>query len=280
MMTIGRPDLASPPEQARRRRDQLGIRFRCHHCEKQLHVKDFQAGKRGKCPKCKASFRIPKHDADYSLSLEPAGQEMVGAASHASSDSQSFSHKASADIDDALGLDAASTFEAPNELPESLTEQEQTEPLRMQPAENEWAREASPPEEPTRKQPTAPAFWYVRPPSGGQFGPADQEVFDQWLTENRVTADSLVWRDGWEEWMPAAEAMPEAFPGLQNGSSKSPARLEPVSTGSESSQPSLGERNRLERKQKRKRNYKVMLGVLIVLTLVLLSALIVAILNQ
>ena len=263
----------------------MGIRFRCHHCEKQLHVKDFQAGKRGKCPKCKASFRIPEDDADYSLSLEPAGQEMVAAASHTSSDSQSFSNKASADLDEALGLDAPSDFDAANDLPDTISgqepEREQVEPLRMQPVENEWSQEASPPQEPTQKQPTAPAFWYVRPPSGGQFGPADQEVFEQWLTENRVTADSLVWRDGWEEWLPAAEAMPEAFPALQTGSSsKSPARLEPIATAPESSQPSLGEKNRLERKQKRKRNYKVMLGVLIVLTLVLLSALIVAILNQ
>lgn len=262
----------------------MGIRFRCHHCEKQLHVKDFQAGKRGKCPKCKESFRIPENDADYSLSLEPAGQEMVAAASHSSSDSQSLSNKASADLDEAIGLDAPSSFEAPNDLPdlprERESEREHVEPLRMHPVEDGWSQEASPPEEPARKQPTAPAFWFVRPPSGGQFGPADQEVFDQWLTENRVTADSLVWRDGWEEWMPAAEAMPDAFPGLQTGSSTSPARLEAISAGSESSQPRLGERNRLERKQKRKRNYKVMLGVLIVLTLVLLSALIVAILNQ
>jgi phage FluMu protein Com len=47
----------------------MGIRFACHHCNHSLHVKDFQAGKRGRCPECKGSFRIPNEDASHSLEL-------------------------------------------------------------------------------------------------------------------------------------------------------------------------------------------------------------------
>lgn len=45
--------------------------------------------------------------------------------------------------------------------------------------------------------------WYVRPPSGGQFGPATTDIMRTWLAEGRVTADALVWREGWRDWQEA-----------------------------------------------------------------------------
>lgn len=45
----------------------MGIRFQCHHCGHPLHVKDFQAGRKGRCPECKGQFRIPLADAQFSL---------------------------------------------------------------------------------------------------------------------------------------------------------------------------------------------------------------------
>ncbi len=55
------------------------------------------------------------------------------------------------------------------------------------------------------------AVWYVRPPGGGQYGPADGNVFYQWLTDQRVSPDSLVWRDGWPQWLVAGEALEDFF---------------------------------------------------------------------
>ena len=57
----------------------MGIHFVCHHCSFALHVKDFQAGKRGKCPQCKGSFRIPDNDASYSTAIEdgPDNPEVI-----------------------------------------------------------------------------------------------------------------------------------------------------------------------------------------------------------
>jgi hypothetical protein len=49
--------------------------------------------------------------------------------------------------------------------------------------------------------------WYIRPAAGGQYGPATTELFQQWVSEGRVAADSWVWRTGWEQWKPAAEAL-------------------------------------------------------------------------
>ncbi|MCA9267818.1 MAG: DUF4339 domain-containing protein, partial [Planctomycetales bacterium] len=48
------------------------------------------------------------------------------------------------------------------------------------------------------------AVWYVRPPSGGQYGPASGDIMRRWLTEGRVSADSLIWREGWPDWKTAA----------------------------------------------------------------------------
>ena len=52
-------------------------------------------------------------------------------------------------------------------------------------------------------------IWYVRPPSGGQFGPAAGDLMRGWITEGRVSADSLVWREGWRDWQEAAIVFPK-----------------------------------------------------------------------
>ena len=52
-------------------------------------------------------------------------------------------------------------------------------------------------------------IWYVRPPSGGQFGPAAGDLMRTWLSEGRVSADSLVWREGWRDWQEAGTVFPK-----------------------------------------------------------------------
>jgi hypothetical protein len=54
-----------------------------------------------------------------------------------------------------------------------------------------------------------PAAWYIRPASGGQFGPASDEVFAQWIAEGRVSSDSWVWRNGWTDWRAGGDALRE-----------------------------------------------------------------------
>ncbi len=51
--------------------------------------------------------------------------------------------------------------------------------------------------------------WYVRPSAGGQYGPAPTDVMRSWLAEGRVTADSLVWREGWRDWQEAVNVFPQ-----------------------------------------------------------------------
>jgi hypothetical protein len=68
------------------------------------------------------------------------------------------------------------------------------------------------PPEPSTSAPLPAAgddAWYVRPPAGGQYGPAEPDVMQVWLAEGRVPAASMVWRVGWPEWRAAIEVFPQ-----------------------------------------------------------------------
>jgi hypothetical protein len=51
------------------------------------------------------------------------------------------------------------------------------------------------------------ATWYVRHAVHGQFGPATEDTFRQWVAEGRITDNTLVWRDGWTDWQPASSLL-------------------------------------------------------------------------
>jgi len=53
------------------------------------------------------------------------------------------------------------------------------------------------------------AVWYIRLASGDQYGPAKGDEIQRWLDENRVTPDSLVWREDWPDWKRAETVFPK-----------------------------------------------------------------------
>jgi hypothetical protein len=69
------------------------------------------------------------------------------------------------------------------------------------------------------------AIWYVRPPTGGQFGPARGDVMRKWVSEGRVSVDSLVWREGWPDWKNAGQLFPNLAQASASGQSAGPAAL-------------------------------------------------------
>ncbi len=66
------------------------------------------------------------------------------------------------------------------------------------------------------------AVWYVRPPTGGQYGPASGEIMRKWVGEGRVSGDSLIWREGWADWKTAASQFPEIGGGPGGASAPPP----------------------------------------------------------
>jgi hypothetical protein len=93
---------------------------------------------------------------------------------------------------------------------------EDTEGLVVEPVEKKTPP-APPPVKPKAASgdPLATAgdvAWYVRPSSGGQFGPANSDLMRSWLAEGRISADSLVWRAGWRDWQEAGRVFPQLAP--------------------------------------------------------------------
>lgn len=167
----------------------MGIRFACHVCEKRLNIKQELAGRRGICPACSAKFRIPLEDSDRSLPVDVKLNQTATASTAAPSIPnqpaspaiEQRSEEASVAVQDAPVLENPITpvqSPAPNLDIDVLT--------------------ADP-----------DATWYVRPPNGGQYGPASGIVLKQWIGEGRVAANALLWRDGWPHWRDAKEVLPE-----------------------------------------------------------------------
>jgi len=149
-----------------------------------MNVKTFLAGKRGICPHCDARWEIPLE------SEIPAGAPRV----------------------------------RPNTEPAGAAAQVVVaSPARLAAAESNAAADGAPVlsfkahattvQDPIDALPNA--VWYVRPASGGEFGPAKGDVMRRWIEEGRVGADSMVWCEGWTEWQIAGPIFPSLAPSLE-----------------------------------------------------------------
>jgi hypothetical protein len=175
----------------------MGIRFYCPNGHK-MNVKEFQAGLKGICPACGAKVQIPLESTRPSTRAERAGT--LGGAPEAVAPE---AVKPNVVIPDSspvvvpmapagsLNGSAAMVFSATPALPTAASANPVADPLAT----------------------VGSVVWYVRPPSGGQFGPATTEIVQGWLAEGRVSADTLVWREGWRDWQEAGNVFPQLSSG-------------------------------------------------------------------
>jgi hypothetical protein len=171
---------------------EMGIRFYCPNGHR-LHVKSFLAGKRGICPHCSARFRIPPE------SEIPRGSPKINPNLKAAASDESEE----AEPEEAAAGEAA----VGDSVERLLSAAAAATTARDAPPETPPAWQPSPGVDPIMEAPEA--VWYVRPPSGGQYGPAKGEVMRRWVAEGRVSADSLVWREGWSDWVAAGPVFPK-----------------------------------------------------------------------
>lgn len=215
----------------------MGIRFACHVCGKQLNIKRELGGRRGVCPACATRFRIPLEDTATSSPVE-AKVAVAAQSMETNEHSQSHAHGQS------TAAVADSEFHAETSEGSDLGARQQAEPAQQverdftpvgDPMGQDAAEdlEAASPEAETREVPSSlagdriasisaldddpHASWYVRPPSGGQYGPASVEILRQWIDEGRVAATALLWREGWPQWRDASDALPELAARLPDG---------------------------------------------------------------
>ncbi|GAB5401900.1 MAG: hypothetical protein Aurels2KO_01310 [Aureliella sp.] len=264
----------------------VGIRFACHNCQHALHVKDFQAGRRGKCPECKTVFQIPSADAPLSIPVESA----------------------TAAVAKSPAVDPSVAGESQHAVAESPASEGAPASPEASPASPQSAARAE-----QQPEQSSSAAWYLRISDGQQFGPVDEPTLMQWLSEGRVTQESYVWRDGWPDWTPAPQAFPAQFasappvapapgdvppatpPPAPPQKSVTPAAANNVATASPAAvtdsrthtAPADGvsgltpiQRARLDKRLKKKRNYQLMLVGLCIAAVLLVCALVVVVMMQ
>lgn len=328
----------------------MGIRFRCPNGHK-LNVKSFLAGKRGVCPDCGQTFRIPPEgtddsgvvamplpsrrngsargeednlaESDFEVAVavaaaavsEPAkaaGEGVVflppmpatalrGGQSPAAAPAVESTPKVDAAAAEIMFpgpvvTRPAAAISAPTQpiTNQSLAAQlAPKQPAAPRPAEPQPTPAAAPPPPPSPADPIAEApqaTWYVRPPSGGQYGPARGEILRKWIAEGRVSSDSLVWRDGWPDWREAGQLFGALLGTLSPATAAAPVRVAPaiasgpVSAGTLPAVVAAGApRSPGERKpvvRKRGNDMAVAALVCLVLVCVILVTVLVIVLNQ
>ncbi|HEX3725574.1 MAG TPA: DUF4339 domain-containing protein [Pirellulales bacterium] len=161
----------------------MGIKFFCPNGHK-LNVKDFLRGKKAICPLCGARVVVPDESTRGQTSADCSEPE-------ASDEGESIELRTAADLAEPPA-EASAKQSAPTQ-----TAAESAAPLLA----------SGPQSDPIDDSPGA--VWYVRPATGGQFGPASGEIMRAWLHEGRVGASSLVWRTPWTEWRSAAAVFPQ-----------------------------------------------------------------------
>jgi hypothetical protein len=200
----------------------MGIRFYCPLGHK-LNVKEFQAGRRGICPFCGEKILIPTQSSRPSSHEERLARR-AGAMALATAVSSSISTvPPPADHPDSYPLaPVAETLEpAPVQDPDIpgnvAVVADHAENAAANGAPGSESSNAPPAagvftEEPAQTPDAlnaANVIWYVRPPTGGQFGPATTEILRNWLAEGRISTDTLVWREGWRDWLEAGGVFPQ-----------------------------------------------------------------------
>lgn len=243
----------------------MGIRFWCPNGHK-LNVKTFQAGRRGICPYCGARFVIPTESTRHAGAgdrmpepLEHSVHEGGFATPPAAAPAGSHAAAAPGAAGPGLGGSYAPAQPGPTEYPAGPSTLFGGGPAAPAAPAADYAPAvdfAAAPQAAFQSlplTPTAPAVaggapsgsmdplaeapdvvWYVRPPTGGQFGPATADVMRNWIAEGRVSPDSLVWREGWRDWQEAGTVFPAL--GAEEGGA-APVAGAPPSAGRHAARP-------------------------------------------
>jgi len=291
----------------------MGIRFYCPNGHK-LNVKEFQAGRKGICPYCGARIQIPTESTRQPSKKKkkrgakrregmtagapgsgagggPPGLAFGPGAARAAR--LPDSGPAAADTVESLAAEPPhqgpvddAPFGFPSMIPSPLPSPEVglPNPLPVPAGVAPLVLPTSVPAEPAL--PASPAVtdplteagdavWYVRPASGGQFGPASGEVMRSWLGQGRVGADSLVWREGWPDWRQAAKV----FPQLGAGRPDPPLPLGKSTAGEVATTGAVAARSRRANSRRESKRTQTLVLILLIFALIILSGLLVWVLS-
>ena len=215
----------------------MGILFYCPDCGRRLNIKAFLAGKRGICPHCDSRVQIPLESQlpDDAPKIRPTSSAVPI-------------------LPSASAAMATARVQSADPIPQQPTVVRTHDATLLDPI-------AESPD----------SVWYVRPAVGGQYGPARGDVMRRWLSEGRVNADSMVWREGWEDWKLAGPIFPslDAIPSSKKPATArtAPSLLVPEDEEQDISKPVAAPARRVAAKKKSIAPL-IILGLLIVVLLV------------
>lgn len=229
----------------------MGIRFSCHHCGHPLNIKQDLAGKVGRCPTCQGQFRIPLCDAATSSSINGTGLQSASVEPTQPIARAATPQAPAGTTPRAVGHAAAitvSTKPAPSPIAKTLsirTPNTKTPVPQSTPRNPASQRTTQPTAKaaPTNRQPapdatpTAEPHWHVRPPSGGEYGPASDELIRTWISEYRITPSSQLKRADWKEWRVASEVFPDLLPKSNHTSTPATPTTQPAAIVASSPAP-------------------------------------------
>lgn len=200
----------------------MGIRFLCYYCEKRLNVKSAQAGEEGECPHCGKTVSVPEKSTipskkakanqprrrpshtesdDSHIDLVNVEQREIAAVS---SDQQSFSDHSQ----------SASAVVQKKKKQKTTRKRKVTAEIakRGEPADNLFMldKPALPASmgkvDPLEDSPTK--VWYFRNRDLGEKGPLKSKEMQEFLDNGSISLGSIVWREDWEDWIPAEKVFP------------------------------------------------------------------------
>jgi len=199
----------------------MGIKFYCPQGHK-LHVKAFLGGKRGICPTCGAKVRIPQEEHNSAHQkpdeVETDNVTMAAFADYAAANALEPDETSLKSLPPLAHKTATATTPASTQDGLESTDAKAIK-LNVSISETTEKENAATDAPPDSLDEAPNAVWYVRSGAGGQFGPATGDVMRNWLSEGRIGADSVVWREGWENWKPASDV----FPSWIHGSASVPS---------------------------------------------------------
>ncbi|MCE9630344.1 MAG: hypothetical protein K8S94_06465 [Planctomycetia bacterium] len=182
------------------------------HCPMghRVKVKDHLAGKKGVCPTCGTTFRIPRLE---SAAVRPLANGLPVAAV------VSLDHDLAATLPPALALappgssPAAAQPAEPRQDPPAIT----FEPLEPDADMVVAADDLSSAPVPAVIDEAPHASWCVAVPGGEASSAMSGEAILEWLGTGDVTGAELVWRSDWPEWRPIGEVFPDHSPPSTSG---------------------------------------------------------------
>ena len=195
----------------------MTIHFQCENCKHPIIAPEEMFGRRAVCPQCKSTLRVPEPGEssaeefhivrdgwkveDRQASSMPSSKLVPTGDQESGRDIPPVEFKSSADSQNTIadpirGQAFVNRLESGPSLSTSVMD-------KVAISTGNQVTVPAPVGTNAQSTHSPDALWYVRPTSGGQFGPASMTLLRQWKTEGRVTGESWVWQQGWDDWQRA-----------------------------------------------------------------------------